>query len=223
MTSRAVWHEELLDRLPCRVLLPERYDPHVRHPLVISLHGSGERGTDNWAQLKNGLATFEHGFTADPCIVVAPQLPHNETWGGSWYGGETAGQRALVAIVRELRGRRSVDTRRVYGVGYSMGAIGLWDTLVRHPKLFSAAVLIAGDLDVARSESLMSFPLWTVVGGRDAVVPPDNTREFAGRVAERGGLAKVTEIASAGHDVWKDAFAHRPLWEWLFSQTSAGA
>jgi predicted peptidase len=222
VTSRAAWLEEVVCGLPCRVLLPDRYEPHDRrYPLVVSLHGSGERGTDNWAQLKNGLSMFEQRRITDPCIVVAPQLPRDETWGGSWYGGETAGQQRLVAIVRELRERRSVDPHRVYGVGYSMGAIGLWDILVRHPGLFSAAVLIAGDLDVDRAESLTSFPLWTVVGGRDAVVPPDNTREFARRVAACGGLATVTEIARAGHDVWKLAFAHPPLWDWLFAQRGA--
>lgn len=221
--NASAWLEENLGGLPCRVLLPERYEPHDhRYPLVISLHGSGERGTDNWSQLKNGLSMFEQRRASDPCIVVAPQLPPSETWGGSWYGGDTEGQRALVAIVRELRDRRSVDPRRVYGVGFSMGAIGLWDILVRYPGLFSAAVLIAGDLEVDRSESLISFPLWTVVGGRDALVDPENTREFGRRVAERGGLAQVTEIARAGHDVWKLAFAHPPLWDWLFSQSSPG-
>jgi len=212
------WLEERYGNLPCRVLLPEHYNPQAhRYPLVVSLHGSAERGTDNLAQLKNGLEVFEQ---RGDCIVVAPQLPRGETWGGSWYGGETAGQQTLVTIVRELRSKRSVDPHRVYGVGFSMGAIGLWDILVRHPGLFDAAVLIAGDLDVDRSESLISFPLWTVVGGRDELVPPNNTREFGRRVEAAGGSANVTEIAGAGHDVWQAAFWHEPLWEWLFSQRS---
>ncbi|MDB4884040.1 MAG: hypothetical protein JWL95_2806, partial [Gemmatimonadetes bacterium] len=181
------WLEDHIGGFPCRVLLPEPYEPaQQRYPLVVSLHGSGERGTDNCAQLKNGLSVFERLRGKHPCIVVAPQLPDGETWGGSWYGGETDGQRRLVDIVRELRRRTSVDPRRVYGVGYSMGAIGLWDILVRHPGLFSAAVLVAGDLDVARSASLTSFPLWAMVGGRDEIVPPDNTRAFAQLVGDRG-------------------------------------
>lgn len=214
------WLEETVGDLRCRVLLPAPYEPHLRqYPLVVSLHGSGERGVDNRAQLRNGLVLFEALRLEHPCIVVAPQLPEGETWGGSWYGGETPGQRKLVALVRELRARTSIDPRRVYAVGYSMGAIGLWDILVRVPGLFTAAVLVAGDLDVQAATPLTSFPLWAIVGGSDDVVSPENTRAFARAVADREGTARVTEIANAGHDVWKAAFAHGPLWEWLFASS----
>lgn len=222
MIDRSQWIADELGGLPCRVLLPSRYRPDERaYPVVVSLHGSGERGTDGWAQLKNGLDSFQARRDVHPCIVVAPQLPADETWGGSWYGGESAGQRALVALVRELRARRSVDPQRTYAVGFSMGAIGLWDILVRHPGLFAAAVLIAGDLEPERAASLTSFPLWSIVGGDDTLVPPDHTRAFARLVEERGGIARVTEIAGAGHDVWRAAFAHGPLWDWLFDQRAA--
>jgi hypothetical protein len=117
--------------------------------------------------------------------VVAPQLPPGETWGGSWYGGETAAQRWLVTLTRALTARRSVDPRRVYGVGFSMGAIGLWDILVRQPDLFAAAALIAGDLDVTAASSLVGFPLWAVRGGRDTLVPPQNARAFAALATAR--------------------------------------
>lgn len=216
--SEEVWLEETVCGLPCRVLLPIAYEPQLRrYPLVVCLHGSGERGTDNRAQLRNGLAVFEELRHVHPCIVVAPQLPPGETWGGSWYAGETEGQRKLVALVRQLRSRSSVAPGRVYAVGYSMGAIGLWDILVRAPRLFTAAALVAGDLDVAAATPLASFPLWAIVGGDDQIVPPENTRAFARMVAARGGIARVTEVATAGHDVWKDAFTHRPLWDWLFA------
>lgn len=219
MVNLSAWAEDRIQGLPCRVLLPEPYDPQrQRYPLVVSLHGSGERGTDNVAQLRNGLDVFERMRRTRPSIVFAPQLPPGETFGGSWYGGDTKGQRLLVSAVRELRERKSVDPSRVYAVGFSMGAIGLWDILVRHPGLFAAAVLIAGDLDVHAAEPLVSFPLWSIVGGRDQAVPPENTRAFARRVEQRGGIAKVTEVADAGHNVWRHAFEHEPVWEWLFAQ-----
>lgn len=221
MTQEA-WLKDTLHGLPCRVLLPEGYAPHTtRYPLVVSLHGSGERGTDNAAQLRNGLEAFVRTRTIRPCIVVAPQLPAGETWGGSWYGGETAGQRTLVALTRELAGRRSVDPRRVYGVGFSMGAIGLWDILTRHPTLFAASLLLAGDLDVAAASALVDFPLWAVHGARDTLVPPHNTRAFAALARARGRRARYTEVDDVGHDVWRFAFAHEPLWSWLFAQARA--
>lgn len=201
------------------MLLPEPYRPDERrYPLVVSLHGSGERGDDNVAQLANGIAVLERTRRTRPCIVVAPQLARGETFGGSWYGGETAGQRAVVALVRELAARRSVDASRVYAVGFSMGAIGLWDLLVGHPDCFAAAVLVAGDLDVDAAAPLASFPLWSVHGGRDELVRPDADRAFARLVEERGGIARYTEVRDAGHDVWRVAFEHEPLWEWLLAQ-----
>lgn len=213
----ALWQRDRIADLRCRVLLPEPYRPESeRYPLVVSLHGSGERGDDDVAQLRNGLAVFE--ARRHRCIVVAPQLGEGDTFGGSWYGGETEGQRRTVALVRELASRRSVDPARVHGVGFSMGAIGLWDLLVRHPGLFTAAVLVAGDLDVEAAAPLTSFPLWSIHGGRDALVRPDADRAFAALTEARGGIARYTELRDAGHDVWREAFTHEPLWDWLFVQ-----
>lgn len=216
----SLWLEDTIAGLRCRVLLPEPYRPHEqRYPLVVSLHGSGERGRDNVRQLQNGLDVFE--ARTRPCIVVAPQLDGEETFGGSWYGGETNGQRRTIALVRELASRRSVDPTRIYGVGFSMGAIGLWDVLVRHPGLFAAAVLVAGDLDVSACASLTSFPLWSIHGAADDLVKPDADRAFASLVQQRGGIARYTELDGVGHDVWRPAFAHEPLWDWLFAQRRA--
>ncbi|MBM4279358.1 MAG: hypothetical protein FJ137_00885 [Deltaproteobacteria bacterium] len=220
------WHADRLQGLPCRVLLPEPYDPDQRrYPLVLSLHGSGERGDDNVAQLKNGLASLSApGFRRrHSCIVVAPQAPRGHTFGGSWYGGRTPLQDTLVALLEELRGRRSVDASRVYGVGFSMGAIGLWDLARRRRDLFAAVVPIAGDVDVTDAvvDELAGLPVWAVCGHADALVPPDNTRALLARLAGRGD-ARFTELRDVGHDVWRHAFAHDPLWDWLFSQRRPG-
>ena len=91
----------------------------------------------------------------------------------------------------------------------------LW---VARAGLFTAAVLVAGDLDVEAAAPLTSFPLWSIHGGRDALVRPDADRAFAALTEARGGVARYTELRDAGHDVWREAFAHEPLWDWLFAQ-----
>lgn len=219
-----VWTADSIAGLPCQVSLPADYDPGRRYPLVVSLHGSGERGTDNRAQLRNGLgdlAGFVRGPNVDAAIVVAPQIPTDQTFGGSWYGGESAAQRQVADLVRDLQGRHSIDESHVIGVGFSMGAIGLWDLLVRQPGLFARAILIAGDLDDATADALVDAPIWAIHGDRDIIVPPVNFRRFADKARASGGRARTTEVEGMGHDVWRYAFGHEPLWRWALDPVSS--
>ena len=217
------WQRETLYGLPCRVLLPEHYDPQHRHPLVVSLHGSGERGTDNEAQLRNGLAHFEHAPLAHHrAIVVAPQCPKADTFGGSWYGGDSVTQQTVVNLVKELAGRRSVDADRVYAVGFSMGAIGLWDLVVRHPGVIAAGVAIAGDLDVdavvAAAKTLP--PMEAVHGELDPLVSNLNIRRLDAALhasVEEGAVEfRYTELRGQGHSIWQQVFTHAPIFDRLF-------
>lgn len=215
------WLSDSMAGLPCRVLLPEPYEPQrLQYPLVVYLHGSGERGTDNARQLKNGVRAFEapERRRRFPCIVVAPQCPADDTFGGSWYGGTSRTQQAVLSLVRELSTRRSVDARRVYVIGFSMGAIGLWAMLERAPGLFAAAVPISGDLDVECASDLVHFPLWAFHGEKDALVSNTNVRAFAALTQKLGGSARYTEFSGVGHDAWAPTFARDDLFEWLFSQ-----
>src|SRR5205085_9339771 len=103
--------------------------------VVVYLHGSAERGDDTKAHLTNGVDTL----LGQQLIAVAPQCPRHDTFGGSWYGGASPTQGKVVSLVNELKRRRSVDAERVGVIGFSMGAIGLWDVLLRHRGLFTAA------------------------------------------------------------------------------------
>ncbi|MDP1916911.1 MAG: PHB depolymerase family esterase [Myxococcales bacterium] len=215
------WLPDVLQGMPARVLLPEPYEPQrTQYPLVVSLHGSGERGTDNASQLKNGIRVFESPDLRQrhPCIVVAPQCDRDDTFGGSWYGGSSRTQRAVVAMVRELCGRRSVDARRVYLIGFSMGAIGLWDLIAHHRDLFAAAVPISGDLNVELAQDLLSFPIWAFHGERDELVSNANTRAMFAMMQRLGGITKYTEFPGVGHDAWHQTFARPDLFDWLFAQ-----
>jgi predicted peptidase len=199
--------------LPYRFLLPPGYDPQKkRYPLVIFLHGSGERGNDTQSHLVNGVGAF----VGQPMIVVAPQCPAGSTWGGSWYGGDSPTQQVLVRLVRELRGRRSVDPQNVALMGYSMGAIGLWSIIERFTELFARACPVSGDLAFESARGLTQFPIWAFHGQRDKLVRPDNTRRVNKLMKEHGaGSFRYTEFEGVGHDAWRPTFETPELMPWL--------
>lgn len=209
------WDLDAHDGLPYRFHLPAGYDPaRVRYPLVVYLHGSRERGDDTTSHLVNGVDELAKW----PVIAVVPQCPGEDTWGGSWYGGESATQRKVVSLVRELGKRRSVDPHRVLLLGYSMGAIGLWEILEKHRELFAAGVPIAGDLNPESSRSLTDFPIWAFHGERDRLVRNDATRRVAKLMKQLGGVFRYTELPGVGHDSWKPALENPELLPWLLAQ-----
>ncbi len=209
------WDLETFEDLPYRFHLPQGYDPaRQRYPLVVFLHGYAERGHDTWAHMKNGV----EALASWPAIAVAPQCPVTDTWGGSWYGGDSRAQRQVVGLVRELGTRRSVDADRVVLIGYSMGAIGLWAILERDANLFSAAVPIAGDLKPESARSLLHFPVWAFHGEKDDVVSNLAMRRVAAMSREAGGAIRYTELAGVKHDSWRAAFGTAELMEWALAQ-----
>ncbi len=210
------WELAAHEGLPYRYLLPAGYDPaHQRYPLVVYLHGSGERGDDGVSQLKNGVDTLGNW----PVIAVAPQCPRDDTFGGSWYGGQSRTQRKVVSLVRELAGRKSVDAQRICLIGYSMGAIGLWDLIERHRDLFCAAVPIAGDLNPESARALVDFPVWAFHGERDRLVRNDAIRRVASLMKQLGsGVFRYSELPGTGHDSWQGAWGNTALLPWLLAQ-----
>ena len=207
------WELDQHEGLPYRFHLPPRYDPsNRRYPVVLYLHGSAERGTDTTAHLKNGI----DALGGHELIAVAPQCPRHDTFGGSWYGGESPTQRRVVSLVQMLMKRRSVDVQRISIVGFSMGAIGLWELLLRHRALFCAAVPIAGDLDPESARALTGFPIWAFHGEKDELVSNAAIRAVAAMLPPP---FRYTEVPGAGHDSWRAAFAHPELMAWLLAQS----
>ncbi len=182
-------------------------------PLVVFLHGAGERGDDNRAQLRHGVADFvgEARQGAHPCFVVAPQCPR-----GKWWDGD-----ALVALVEHLAARPGVDRDRIYLTGLSMGGFATWDLLGRRPDLFAAAVPICGGGRPERAAAMVPVPVWAFHGDADRTVPVGKTREMAAAVQAAGGEVKVTEYPSVGHDSWTRTYADPAVHDWLFAQRRA--
>ena len=173
-------------------------DPGARVPLVVFLHGSGERGADNAAQLKHfaGSCAGEAFQSRQPCFVLAMQCPAGETWApidikAIRERGETPklapeptrAMRALMQAIDEVVAAKAVDRSRIYLTGLSMGGFGAFDLAARRPGMFAAVVPICGGGDPATAEILVKTPLYIVHGSDDLVVPVALSRAMRDAIA----------------------------------------
>jgi predicted peptidase len=184
-----------------------------RYPLVVYLHGAGGRGDDNERQLEHGARTFaaEENYRDRECIVVAPQCPAEENWGGA--NGE-----AVIALIDDLTKNLPIDAGRIYLTGYSMGGYGTWSLLARYPDKFAAAVPVAGGGDPGKAETFSHVPVWAFHGSLDTDVPPERSREMIEALEEAGGEPKFTEYEGLGHGSAGPAYSDQELHRWLFEQ-----
>jgi len=195
-----------------RVLRPTR--GVTRAPLVVFLHGAGERGGDNTTQLiglPDQLSEPEMR-TQFPCICLAPQCPEGSSW--TRHLGE------LERLVEEWRSDPQVDPCRIYLTGLSMGGFGTWELAGRRPDLFAAAVPICGGGHPSDASKLVRLPIWAVHGQEDRVVPASQSRAMIEAIQAAGGQPKYTELPGVGHDSWTGAYRD-PMGPvpWLFRQT----
>jgi predicted peptidase len=214
--------------LKYRLLKPLDYDPQQKYPLVLFLHGAGERGDDNQAQLVHGCRDLadEALRRRHPAFVVVPQCPNDKKWVEVPWDrrahklpedpGPT--MHRVFALVEALEKEFSIDGARRYGVGLSMGGYGVWDILSRRPDLLAAAVPVCGGGDPAYAEKFKATPVWAFHGGADPVVVPERSREMIAALAAAGGRPIYTEYEGVPHDSWSPTFANRTVWDWLFAQ-----
>lgn len=192
-------------------------------PLILFLHGAGERGTDNRAQLTQGVAEL---LGKAPALVVAPQCPPGQRWVEVDWGlpahqappqpSQPLGH--VIELLEELRQLYPVDADRVYLVGLSMGAYGCWDLAARQPERFAAGVFICGGADESTAPRLASLKPWLFHGAQDTVVRVERSRNMARALRQVGADPRYTEYPEVGHDAWHRAFAEPELLPWLLSQ-----
>ncbi len=239
MQDRNLFEKQLFvsgeDTLPCRILTPINFQSGKKYPLVVFLHGAGERGNDNIAQLNWGADLFLDSLnrTRFPAIVVFPQCPQNDKWAeytkndlqdSTGYSfTEDAPIRKSLKLVSDfidtLINSGQVDKRRVYIGGLSMGGFGTYELLWRKPQVFAAAFPICGAGNPARiAEYRPKLPLWIFHGDKDPVIFVSNSRLVYNTLKEKNPMAKYTEYPGVGHDSWKNAFAEPNLLPWLFAQ-----
>ena len=217
------------DTLRYRIMVPDSFEPGKNYPLVLFLHGAGERGSDNQSQLVWGAHAFaEESFRNEhPAIVIAPQAPAESFWSDlTWLRGENAPwsgpSRPLALahqVVQQYAGSYPIDPDRIYATGLSMGGFGTWDLITQHPDYYAAAMPICGGGNPELAYRLASFPVWTFHGALDTVVPPTLSRAMIDAIREAGGLPGYTEYPDMDHFSWVPAYEDRFALEWLFSQS----
>ncbi|MBL8898232.1 MAG: hypothetical protein JNM84_11420 [Planctomycetes bacterium] len=222
-------------RVPWKLLVPAQIEKGVRYPLVLFLHGAGERGEDNERQLTWFASAMagEERSAAYPCFVLAPQCPKDRRWVEvDWSAKESARpdqpspamegvQRALDKVLAE----HPIDAERIYLTGLSMGGFGTWDLAARHPTWFAAAAPICGGGDPRDAASLAPLPFWCFHGAEDKVVSVERSRAMIGAIEALGGTPIYSELPGVAHDSWKHAYSDDSgLLAWLFAQQrGAGA
>jgi predicted peptidase len=213
-----------------RLLKPEGYTPDTKttYPLVVFLHGAGERGDDNTAQLKHVVPEFltpEHRRD-HPCFLIAPQCPEGQKWAEVDWSAATHKQpkepsgpmKLLIELIPKLEKEYPIDAKRVYLAGLSMGGYGTWDLLARKPKLFAAGVPVCGGGDEGTAEKIANIPIWVFHGDKDNAVPVSRSRTMVEALKKAGAHPKYTEYPGVGHNSWDKAYREPELWKWLFAQ-----
>lgn len=214
-------------KLPYRLLRPPMVEKGRTYPLVVFLHGAGERGTDNDKQLVHGVPLFAAPEVREkyPCFLVAPQCPEKQRWVEVDWGldrhtlpkepGEPG--RLTLELIDKLLKDLPVDPKRVYVTGLSMGGFGAWDLVARRPELFAAAAVVCGGADEATAEKVKHVPVWMFHGAKDTVVKPSRSRNMAAALEKAGGKPKLTEYPDVAHNSWDPAYRDLKLYEWLFA------
>lgn len=211
-----------------RLLKPLEYDPTEQYPLVIFLHGAGERGDDNSAQLKHGMGEFckPERRAQHKCYVLAPQCPRNEKWADVDWSQATVelpekistNQKLVFEVVDSMLKDAAIDKNRVYITGLSMGGYGTWDALYRRPDFFAAAIPICGGGDPVTAEKFPHVPLWCFHGDQDRAVKVEFSRDMVAALKKAGGEPRYTEYKGIGHDSWTQTYANQEVHDWLFSK-----
>ena len=208
--------ERLQTTLRKQVALPYwRYAPSElpgRVPLVLFLHGAGERGHDGDAVKRHGLPRVleTRNPFAEPVLVLAPQCPEESWW--------TLELDALEALLDHALATEPVDSDRVYLTGLSMGGHGSWHLAQKCPKRFAALVPICGGGHTPLASRLTRLPIWAFHGAHDEVVPLSESQAMVEAVRRAGGNARLTVYEDLAHNAWSRAYDTPELYRWLLEQ-----
>lgn len=191
---------------------PEGYeaDTAKKWPLVIFLHGSGERGSDLEQLKKHGPSKLIAAGQKFPAVIASLQCPSGELWN----------PHGIKAVTDQLIKTERIDPRRVYLTGLSMGGFGTWDTAFEYPNTFAAIAPICGGAGVrwVQAGRLKTLPAWIFHGDKDGAVPVEFSQKIHDALKKIGAPVKLTIYPGVGHDSWTATYDNPEFWKWLFEQ-----
>ena len=224
------FHIEGNDTLPYRLYRSMAADTMLEPlPLVIFLHGAGERGHDNCVQLKHCVRYFldDTVTTRYPFLLMVPQCPSEKRWvntdwslsGHTMDSVPTTELHGVMAVLDSLVDVGAVDSIRVYICGISMGGFGTWDALQRWPEKFAAAIPICGGGDPACADVMKDIPIYIFHGMHDGVVMPSRSIQMYDALKDAGNREVIlVTYPELYHACWNEAFATLGLFRWLFGK-----
>jgi predicted peptidase len=215
-------------------LLPENYNPQQKYPLVLFLHGAGERGSDNQSQLTHGSMMFTNPVNREkyPAIVLFPQCPKDYFWpfekrpDGTLDFNTFPANYKISSILQEVKNlldkyiaSGSVDTDRIYIMGLSMGGMGTFDLVCRFPDVFAAAIPICGGVNTDRLKAAAGKVKFRIYhGDNDDVVSVEGSRKAYQALKQYGADVEYIEFPGVAHNSWDMAFSQPNFFSWLFEQ-----
>ena len=188
--------------------LPEGYDGEKQYPLLVFLHGAGERGDDLDLVKIHGPPKLIEAGQSFPFIIVSPQVPTDEWWSPD----------IVKWITSYIIENYSVDKSRVYLTGLSMGGYGTWATAIKYPDTYAAIAPICGGGDPNKAGSLKDIPVWVFHGDADPIVPISRSEEMYEALKPYENI-EFTVYPGVEHDSWTETYENPKLYEWFLSHS----
>ena len=206
--EREIMSEKEIEQGEYRYLLflPDGYgESELEWPLILFLHGAGERGNDLELVKKHGPPKIvetdkEFGF-----VVVSPQCPREQWWSND----------KLKLLLDEVTAKYNVDEKRIYLTGLSMGGKGTWDLACAYPDRFAAIAPVCGWGDPEKASNIKNMPIWAFHGAEDKAVPISKDQVMVDAVKACGGNVKFTIYPDTGHDCWTVTYENNELYDWF--------
>lgn len=194
------------------LFIPDNINERKRWPLMLFLHGAGERGDSLDLVTVHGPPKMARQGDFEEFILLAPQCPTGDYWSTPQQVDR------LVALIHYAKESLPVDPSRVYVSGLSMGGYGTWSLLATIPDEIAAAAPICGGGEVDTASRFYDKPIWAFHGDTDSVVPVNLTTDMVAEIEKLGGQPKMTIYEGVGHDSWTEAYNTEELFSWMLSQ-----